>query len=595
MGKTAIVEGLVQRIVNKDVPQFLLDKIVICLEIGSLVAGTKYRGEFEERLKGIIDSVQEAGNIIVFIDEVHMMIGAGGSEGSVDAANILKPALARGDFQVIGATTLDEYKRYIERDVALERRFQPIQVLPPTEAEGVEILKGLQEKYEQYHNVVISEEAIYDAVRLSERYLTERSLPDKAIDLLDEACSKAKIGSNQPNEKIKELNKKIMHKQREKDRAVSKEDFALAAALRDEIKDIQSLLEAESVLLSSEKSAPARVDRELVANVLAAWTKIPVTRLSSGETESLLHLEEQLHKRVISQENAIKAVSKAIRRSRAGVKDPKRPIGSFLFLGPTGVGKTELAKALAEALFLDENNIVRFDMSEYMEKHTVSRLIGAPPGYVGYGEGGQLTEAVRRKPYAIVLFDEIEKAHQDVFNVLLQVLEDGRLTDSRGRNVDFKNTVIIMTSNVGSAHFKNTTVKKMGFAMGEGASSSDTLKKMVMEDVRKLFRPEFLNRIDEIIVFEALQDSDLVSIVRIMTSHLRERLLEKNISLELTEAAYEEIIKTGRDLKYGARPLRRAIQNLLEDGISDRLLKNELHEGATLTVDVQAGKLVFTQ
>ena len=595
VGKTAIVEGLAQRIVNKEVPSFLADKIIICLEIGSLVAGTKYRGEFEERLKGIIDSVQEAGNIIVFIDEVHMLIGAGGSEGSVDAANILKPALARGEFQVIGATTLDEYKRYIERDVALERRFQPVQVQAPSVPEAVAILQGLKDRYEQFHGVHITDAAIDNAVRLSERYLTERALPDKAIDLLDEACAKAKILVNLPTEELKALNKKINAKQREKEKAVAAEDFTLAAGLRDEVAVLQQALEAESRSQSSINRDQAVVDEQRVAAVLSAWTKIPVTALTEGETENLLNLEQQLHKRVVGQHEAVVSVARAIRRARAGVKDPKRPIGSFLFLGPTGVGKTELAKALAEAIFLHENNIIRFDMSEYMEKHTVSRLIGAPPGYVGYGEGGQLTEAVRRKPYAIVLFDEIEKAHPDVFNILLQVLEDGRLTDSRGRNVDFKNTVIIMTSNVGSTHFKNSQARKMGFALEDAQENAQNVKKMVLEDVRKLFRPEFLNRIDEIIVFDSLKDEDLINIVRTMTAHLQERLTEKGIDMQLSDSAYDEIIKNGRDLKYGARPLRRAIQNLLEDAISDMLLKNELREGLELQVDCKDGKLSFTQ
>lgn len=594
VGKTAIVEGLAQRIVSRDVPEFLLDKVVISLEIGSLVAGTKYRGEFEERLKGVIDSVQEAGNIIIFIDEVHMIIGAGGSEGSVDAANILKPALARGDFQVVGATTLDEYKKYIEKDVALERRFQPVQLLAPTVAESVSILRGLKEKYEQYHNVTISDAALQSAVQLSDRYLTERSLPDKAIDLLDEACSRAKIASNIPSDSVKTLSKNIQHKQREKEKAVAAEDFTLAAGLRDEIVKLQDLLLAESIVDTAVNKTVATVDAELVATVLAAWTKIPVTRMTQDESKRLINLETELHQRIISQNDAVTAVSKAIRRARAGVKDPKRPIGSFLFLGPTGVGKTELAKALAEVLFESENNIVRFDMSEYMEKHTIARLIGSPPGYVGYGDGGQLTEAVRRKPYAIVLFDEIEKAHGDVFNVLLQVLEDGRLTDSRGRVVDFKNTVIIMTSNVGSRNFKNSEVKRLGFATEGAEQMSNHVKKLVMDDVRKMFKPEFLNRIDDIVVFEALTDEDLKDIVRAMTKRLQARLAEKQISLELTDAAYNELIKAGKDLKYGARPLRRAIQNLLEDEISDRLLREQLQAGNKLQVDCTEGKLVFS-
>lgn len=593
VGKTAIVEGLAQRIVSRDVPEFLMDKIVISLEIGSLVAGTKYRGEFEERLKGVIDSVQEAGNIIIFIDEVHMIIGAGGSEGSVDAANILKPALARGEFQVVGATTLDEYKKYIEKDVALERRFQPVQLAAPTVAESIAILKGLKEKYEQYHEVKISEAAIESAVQLSDRYLTERSLPDKAIDLLDEACAKAKIVTNIPDEKVRAISKNIQHKQREKEKAVAAEDFTLAAGLRDEIIQLQDLLLAESIVDKALNHVEATVDAEMIASVLAAWTKIPVTRMTQDESQRLINLEQELHKRIISQDDAVKAVSRAIRRARAGIKDPKRPIGSFLFLGPTGVGKTELAKALAEVMFESESNIVRFDMSEYMEKHTVARLIGAPPGYVGYGEGGQLTEAVRRKPYAIVLFDEIEKAHGDVFNVLLQVLEDGRLTDSRGRVVDFKNTVIIMTSNVGSQHFKSAGAKRLGFATDSSAQMSDHVKKLVMDDVRKMFKPEFLNRIDDTVVFEALTDDDLKEIVRTMTAQLKGRLAEKDIVLELTDGAYEELIKNGKDLKYGARPLRRAIQNMLEDEISERLLSNKLQSGSKLKVDSEEGKLVF--
>lgn len=595
VGKTAIVEGLAQRIVAKDVPEFLLDKVIVSLEIGSLVAGTKYRGEFEERLKHIIEGVQEAGNIIVFIDEVHSLIGAGGSEGSVDAANILKPALARGEFQVVGATTLDEYKRYIERDVALERRFQPVQITAPTVEEGMKILQGLKERYEKYHNVQITAQAIESAVQLSERYLTERSLPDKAIDLLDEACARAKIKSCLPSPKVKALHSKIESKQQEKERAVKAEDFAQAAKLRDEVLALQEKLEKEQGLQNKDNRKNSKVDAELIANVLSAWTKIPVTRLTQGESERLLNLEARLHERVISQNEAVQAVSKAIRRARAGIKDPKRPIGSFLFLGPTGVGKTELARALAEVLFANENSIVRFDMSEYMEKHTVSRLLGAPPGYVGYADGGQLTEAIRRKPYSIVLFDEIEKAHTDVFNVLLQVLEDGRLTDSRGRIVDFKNTVIIMTSNIGANHFKSSEGRRLGFATESSQQAASNVKKLVLEDVRKLFRPEFLNRIDDIIVFDSLQDTDLINIVKTMIKQLQTRLLEKEIKLELTDAAYQEIIKNGKDLKYGARPLRRAIQRLLEDELSDKLLKGELQSKKTLQVDCQEGKLSFAQ
>lgn len=593
VGKTAIIEGLAQRIVNKEVPSFLQDKIIMSLEMGLLVAGTKYRGEFEERLKNLVESVQELGNVIIFIDEVHTLIGAGGSEGSVDAANILKPALARGDFQVIGATTLDEYKRYIERDVALERRFQPIMISSPSVDEGIKVLKGLKERYEEYHNVQITVEAIESAVQLSERYLTERSLPDKAIDLLDEACARAKIKSMLPSGKVKTLHKKIQDKQRDKEKAVQEEDFALAASLRDEINLLQQKLDKERITQNKENRKYSKVDAELIATVLSAWTKIPVTRLTQGESDRLLKMEDELHKRVISQDEAVQAVSKAVRRARAGVKDPRRPIGSFFFLGPTGVGKTELAKALAEILFDSENNIIRFDMSEYMEKHTVSRLIGAPPGYVGYSDGGQLTEAVRRKPYSLVLFDEIEKAHTDVFNVLLQVLEDGRLTDSRGRVVDFKNTVIIMTSNVGSQHFKNADSRKLGFATDSSAQAATNTKKLVMDDVRKMFRPEFLNRIDEIIVFDSLKDTDLVNIVKTMVAQLQTRLADKNIKIELTEAAFGEIIKNGKDLKYGARPLRRAIQKLLEDEISDMLLKGSLPPKSVLSVDAEAGKLKF--
>ena len=589
VGKTAIAEGLAQQIVNNEVPETLRDKRVMTLDMGTVVAGTKYRGEFEDRLKKVMDEIRQAGNIILFIDELHTLIGAGGAEGAIDASNILKPSLARGELQCIGATTLDEYRKYIEKDAALERRFQPIQVDEPSTEESIQILKGLRDRYEAHHRVSITDDAIEAAVKLSDRYISDRFLPDKAIDLIDEAGSKVRLRSFTTPPNLKELELKLEEIRKEKDAAVQSQEFEKAASLRDSEQRLREKLE-ETKKTWKEKQGQenSEVTVEDIATVVASWTGIPVSKLAQTETEKLLRLEEILHSRVIGQEEAVKAVSKAVRRARAGLKDPKRPIGSFIFLGPTGVGKTELARALAESMFGDEDAMIRIDMSEYMEKHSTSRLVGSPPGYVGFEEGGQLTEKVRRKPYSVILLDEIEKAHPDVFNILLQVLEDGRLTDSKGRTVDFRNTVLIMTSNVGAESLKRN--KYVGFNIQDANQDYKDMKSKVMDELKRAFRPEFLNRIDEIIVFHALEKEHLKHIVSLLSEQLVKRLKEKHIELELTEAAKNKIAEEGYDPEYGARPLKRAIQKNVEDRLSEELLKGVILEGQKVVIDVVDGE-----
>ena len=596
VGKTAIAEGLAQCIVQAKVPHMLQQKRVVSLSMASLVAGAKYRGEFEERLKNIIEEIMQDGNVILFIDEMHTLIGAGAAEGSIDAANILKPALSRGEIQVIGATTLKEYKKYIEKDTALERRFQPIMVGEPGIEDAIRILHGVRDKYEAFHRAQIKDEAIEAAVRLSHRYITDRFLPDKAIDLMDEAASKVRMKALAQPTAVKELEERLETMRREKEAAITAQEYERAAQIRDEEAGLKAELEEASQKWQKKENNRITVGEDDIAEVVAVWTGIPVQRLAAKESDRLLHMEKLLQKRVVGQEEAVNAVSKAVRRARAGLKDPKRPIGSFLFLGPTGVGKTELARALSEALFGSEDAIIRFDMSEYMEKHTVSRLVGAPPGYVGYEEGGQLTDAVRRKPYSIILLDEIEKAHYDVFNILLQVLEDGRLTDSQGRTVDFKNTVIIMTSNVGADLLRRETAA-MGFATGADAQRDEDQdgKKRVLAEVKKLFKPEFLNRIDEMLVFHPLGKDELVKIVDILLRGVKLRLSEKNIRLEISPAAKARLIEQGTDFKFGARPLKRAIQKLIEDEIAERLLRKAFKSGDTIYVKKVGGALEFVR
>ncbi|TJY38897.1 ATP-dependent Clp protease ATP-binding subunit [Cohnella pontilimi] len=594
VGKTAIAEGLAQRIVSNEIPETLRDKRVMTLDMGSVVAGTKYRGEFEDRLKKIMDEIRQAGNVILFIDELHTLIGAGGAEGAIDASNILKPALARGELQCIGATTLDEYRKYIEKDAALERRFQPITVDQPSPEEAVQILHGLRDRYEAHHRVKITDDAIEAAVKLSDRYITDRFLPDKAIDLIDEAGSKVRLRSYTVPPNLKQLESRLEDIRKEKDSAVQSQEFEKAAALRDTEQKIREELEATK---NQWKEKQGRTDSEVtpedIAQVVASWTGIPVSKLAEEETERLLKMEDILHDRVIGQDEAVKAVARAVRRSRAGLKDPKRPMGSFIFLGPTGVGKTELARALAEAMFGDENAVIRIDMSEYMEKHSTSRLVGAPPGYVGYEEGGQLTEKVRRKPYSVVLLDEIEKAHPEVFNVLLQVLEDGRLTDSKGRTVDFRNTLIIMTSNVGAEQIKRNST--LGFtAVHDAGRDYLQMKDKVLSELKKSFRPEFLNRIDELIVFHPLEEEHISRIVSLMANDLRKRLQEQHVQFDLTDAAMKFLAKEGFDPQYGARPLRRAIQKHIEDRLSEDLLMGKINKGDTLVIDEKDGELVVS-
>ena len=595
VGKTAIAEGLAQRIVNGNVPEILRNKRIISLSISSMLAGAKYRGEFEERLKKAIDEVQKHDDMIIFIDEIHTLVGAGATEGAMDAANILKPALARGEFQVIGATTLDEYKKHIEKDAALERRFQPVLVGEPSEEDALEILKGLRDRYEAFHKAKITDEALEAAVSLSSRYITDRFLPDKAIDVVDEAASKVRMKVFSAAPDVKALETQLADVKKEKEAAVTAQEFEKAAEMRDEEKRIEKEINDKKNAAKENSDAKLVVTDEDIASVVAQWTGIPVSKIAQEESESLLHLEEELHKRVIGQDEAVVAVSKAVRRARAGLKDPKRPIGSFLFLGPTGVGKTELARALAVALFGDETAMIRLDMSEYMEKHTVSRLVGAPPGYVGYEEGGQLTDAVRRKPYSVILLDEVEKAHADFFNILLQVLDDGRLTDSQGRTVDFRNTVIIMTSNLGSNALRKSSPELGFLAAKKSDSASDAsnevnfkeAKKSVMDAVKRHFRPEFLNRIDEMIVFHALTSNDLKQIVTILMDTVVKRLGDMGLSLEISPAAMDMLVKEGSDFSMGARPLKRAIQRLIEDPISDLILQGNAPEGATIKADVE--------
>ena len=599
VGKTAIAEGLAERIAAADVPEELLDKRVLSLDLSGMVAGTKYRGEFEERIKKTIDEVKKAGNVILFIDELHTIVGAGSAEGAVDAANILKPALSRGEIRVVGATTLDEYRKYIEKDAALERRFQPVTVGEPSPEATLEILKGLRDKYEAHHKLTITDEALEAAVSLSRRYINDRFLPDKAIDLMDEAASQVRMSAESTSPDLKSLEEKINALHREKADAIAAQDYEKAAQLRDlEQKYTQQVDIERENWKKSLSTNRGSVGAEDIAKVVAGWTGIPVTRLTEDESMRMLRLEETLHKRVVGQDEAVTAVAKAIRRSRVGLKDPKRPIGSFLFLGPTGVGKTELCKTLAETMFGDENAMIRLDMSEYMEKHTVSRLVGSPPGYVGHEEGGQLTEAVRRKPYSVVLFDEIEKAHPDVWNILLQILEDGIVTDSQGRRVDFKNTIIVMTSNVGA---KNITAAEtpLGFHSGDKSAEEDETKRYerirqaVMDDLKKTFRPEFLNRIDEIIVFRQLTQENIREIASRMLQVTGRRMAEQGITLDVDDDALTELARDGFDPQYGARPLRRSIQNLVEDAVAEQMLEGRLRNGGTAHVRLKDGKVVI--
>jgi ATP-dependent Clp protease ATP-binding subunit ClpC len=591
VGKTAIVEGLSQQIVANTVPDTLKGKQLYTLDLGALVAGSRYRGDFEERLKKVLKEIRTRGDIILFIDELHTLVGAGAAEGAIDAASILKPMLARGELQTIGATTLDEYRKHLEKDAALERRFQPIKVEEPTVAHTIEILRGIRDRYEAHHRVTITDQAIVAAANLSDRYISDRHLPDKAIDLIDEAGSRMVMRRMKTPPDYKELENDLSRVRKEKEQAIENQKFEQAAKLRDQ----EKALEERKKVKEAEWKAEGidlfdEVDEEGIAEVLALWTGIPVYKLTEEETAKLLRMEEELHKRVISQQDAIKAVSQAIRRTRAGLKDPKRPSGSFIFLGPSGVGKTELAKTLAEFLFGDESHLIQLDMSEYMEKHTVSRLVGSPPGYVGYEEGGQLTEAVRRKPFSVVLFDEIEKAHPDVFNALLQILEDGRLTDAQGRTVDFKNTVIIMTSNLGTADLRKASI---GFQKSSEAVTYEKMKEKVAEALKQHFRPEFLNRIDDTIVFHELSRQEVTQIVDLMSKRLKDQLASQGLTLELTDAAKLLLAEKGYDPTLGARPLRRALQRMVEDKMSERILWKEFRAGETIIVDAEDGEIVF--
>lgn len=595
VGKTAIAEGLAQRIVSHDVPEILKDCHVISLNMSSVVAGTKYRGEFEERLKKVIDEVKKHKDWILFVDELHTLVGAGSTEGSMDAANIMKPALARGELRCIGATTLKEYKKYIEKDAALERRFQPVKVGEPTPEDTLKILKGLRDRYEAFHKAKITDEAMKAAVELSGRYITDRFQPDKAIDVIDEAAAKVRMEASSTPDALKEKEEKLASLLKEKEAAVASQDFEKAAEYRDAAKKMQSEIALMKKDWKGADHDDLKVTEEDVAEVVAKWTGVPLQNLKKSDSERLLHLEEELHKRVVGQDEAVHAVATAIRRARAGMKDPKRPIGSFLFLGSTGVGKTELARALAECMFGSEKNMIRFDMSEYMEKHEVSRLVGAPPGYVGYEEGGQLTDAVRKTPYSVILFDEVEKAHPDFFNILLQVLDDGRLTDGQGRTVDFTNAVIIMTSNLGSALLKNQ-MKKLGFKAedkGEKKETFEDVKKLMMDEVKHTLRPEFINRIDEIIVFHPLTATDLSSIVNLMLAKVGEKLAHFEVKLDASEESKKLLIDHGTDVEYGARPLRRTIQKEVEDPISELILQEGLEKKKVLHMDAKDGKLTF--
>ena len=594
VGKTAVAEGLAQRIAVGEVPFLLEDKRVVTLSMTALVAGTKYRGEFEERLKNVVDDVIKAKNIILFIDEIHTLIRAGGAEGSLDAANILKPALARGEMQIIGATTLSEYKKHFAKDSALARRFQTVMVEEPSEKSAEQILFGLREKYEEFHHAHIEDTAVAAAVRLSKRYITDRFLPDKAIDLMDEAASRVRMKNIRGTDRLTELRMEIAETVKEKDAAISGQDYEEAARLRDREQELRARLEESR--RGEDQRAEILVTEDDIADVVAQWTGIPVQRIAAKESDRLLALEKHIGRRVIGQDEAVRAVSKAVRRARAGVKDPRRPIGSFLFLGATGVGKTELARALAESVFGSEEAIIRFDMSEYMEKHTTARLVGAPPGYVGYEEGGQLTDAVRKKPFSIILFDEVEKAHPDVFHMLLQVLEDGRLTDGQGTVTDFRNTIIIMTSNAGANHLRSTT-GSIGFSIGQQAMGTDEerAKKRVMEEVKKLFRPEFLNRVDDMIVFNALGEAELTKIVDILLRDVKKRLAEQEINIEVSPSAKRVLISKGTDVKLGARPLRRAIQKNIEDALAERILARDFAAGDVISVRKAGDGLDFVK
>lgn len=593
VGKTAVTEGLAQRLINGNIPKVLASKRIISLNMASLVAGTKYRGDFEDRLKKIIDEIIENKNIILFIDEMHTLIGAGAAEGSMDAANILKPALSRGEIQVIGATTLKEYKKYIEKDSALERRFQTIMVNEPSAKDAISILKGIRNKYEKFHCAKITDKAIKAAVKISQRYITDRFLPDKAIDLMDEAAAKVRLKTVNIPTNISQLEQKIQDLKKAKEKAIDNQDYELAATIRDQEIQIKEELATAKTAWEKQNNAQIAVTEEDIADVATLWTGIPVKRLVAKEADRLLHIEDIIHKRVVGQNEGVNAVAKAIRRARAGLKDPKRPIGSFLFLGPTGVGKTELARSLAEAIFGDESAMIRFDMSEYMEKHTVSRMLGAPPGYIGYDEGGLLTDAVRRKPYAVILLDEIEKAHPDIFNILLQVLDDGRLTDSQGRTVDFKNTVIIMTSNAGAFKLQPQKTNTMGFAVNEDKQIKQNAKKIVMDEVKRQFKPEFLNRIDEIIIFEPLTDKELTQIVTLLLNDVQKRLAEMDIELIIKDEVKSYLLKHGTDTIYGARPLKRAVQRYLQDPLAEQLLQKSIKSMQKIIVDCVEDKLTF--
>ena len=593
VGKTAVTEGLAQRLINGNIPKVLASKRIISLNMASLVAGTKYRGDFEDRLKKIIDEIIENKNIILFIDEMHTLIGAGAAEGSMDAANILKPALSRGEIQVIGATTLKEYKKYIEKDSALERRFQTIMVNEPSVEDAISILKGIRNKYEEFHCAKITDEAIKAAVKISQRYITDRFLPDKAIDLMDEASAKVRLKTVNIPTNISQLEQKIQDLKKAKEKAIDNQDYELAATIRDQEIQIKEELATAKTAWETQNNAQIAVTEEDIADVATLWTGIPVKRLVAKEADRLLHIEDIIHKRVVGQNEGVNAVAKAIRRARAGLKDPKRPIGSFLFLGPTGVGKTELTHSLAEAIFGDESAMIRFDMSEYMEKHTVSRMLGAPPGYIGYDEGGLLTNAVRRKPYAVILLDEIEKAHPDIFNILLQVLDDGRLTDSQGRTVDFKNTVIIMTSNAGAFKLQPQKTNTMGFTVNEDKQIKQNAKKIVMDEVKRQFKPEFLNRIDEIIIFEPLTDKELTQIVTLLLNDVQKRLAEMDIELIIKDEVKSYLLKHGTDTIYGARPLKRAVQRYLQDPLAEQLLQKNIKSMQKIIVDCVEDKLTF--
>ena len=593
VGKTAIVEGLAQRIVENQVPEILGNKRVVALDISAMVAGTKYRGEFEDRLTKIVAEIKTAGDVIAFIDELHTIVGAGAAEGAIDAANILKPSLARGEFQCVGATTLDEYRKHIEKDAALERRFQPILVDEPTLEESIEILKGLRDRYEAHHAVKIGDDAIEAAVQLSFRYISDRYLPDKAIDLIDEASSRVRLANYVVPDDIKEWENRLQELIKEKEEAINAQEYEKAAQMRDEEQKLKEQIESERKEWANKRSlGMGTVGEEDIAAIVSSWTGIPVSKLAEEESERLVHLEEILHKRVVGQEEAVKAVARAVRRARAGLKNPKRPIGSFVFLGPTGVGKTELARALAEAMFGSEEAVIRLDMSEYMEKHAVARMIGSPPGYVGYDEGGQLTEKIRRKPYSVILLDEIEKAHPDVFNILLQVLEDGRLTDGQGRTVDFRNAVVIMTSNVGAESVRNAKV--VGFtSRADSEADYEKMKETMLDQMKHTFRPEFLNRIDETIVFQSLTESELKEIVDLLMEELKTRVTENGFSLHVSDSAKDLILKKGYDPAFGARPLKRAIQRLVEDTVSEEILKRTVMPGDTITVDASDNEIVI--